>query len=85
MATIISFSDNRNIDGVRMIFDSNMRIYFDVIFQTGKTYRFKHINAKLFYFDTAVNKPFIQTNVGNYKSKDENIDYLHLKTVNDNK
>ena len=50
MATIISFSDVCDIDGIKVFFDSNMGIYFDVILPTGETFRFKRVNSKLFSF-----------------------------------
>ena len=54
MAAIISFLDVCDIDGIRVLFESNLGINFDVILPTGETFRFKRINSKLFYFDTAV-------------------------------
>ena len=51
MATIISFLEIYDIDGVRLIFYSNLGAHFDVIFQNGQTYCFMRVNAKLLYFD----------------------------------
>ena len=85
MATIISFLEVCDIYGVRLIFYSDLGVHFDVIFQNGKTYRFKRINAKLLYFNTDVDKPFIQNNASNKKSKDKITGYSHLQTLSGNK
>ena len=82
MATIVSFSDVCDIDGIRVIFDSNMGIHFDVILPTGETLRFKRVNLKLFYFDTNIDSSFI-TNLS--KPKHSIIEYSNLQTVTDRK
>ena len=87
MATIVSFLDVCDINGMRVIFASNLGVHFDAIFQNGKTYRFKRVNANSFYFNKAVDKPFIQNipNVSKNKSKHKISDYSHLQTVSGNK
>ena len=48
--------------GYQWILNSDLGIHFDVIFPTGLTYCFKCANAKMFYFDTSVDVPFMDNN-----------------------
>ena len=86
MAVIIYFLDVCDIAGIRVLFDSNLGINFDVILPTGETFRFNRINSKLFYFDTAVDSSFVTKlpapTKDNDKSKHSLIGYSSLQTMN---
>ena len=59
MATIISFLDLYDINGIRAIFGLNMGVHFDVILPTGETFRFKRANSIILNFDIEVDSYFI--------------------------
>ena len=86
MAKIISFSDVCGNDDIRMIFNSHLRNHFDILLPSGQTCRNKQVNAKLFYFDIAVDSPLVYnvTNLGSNKSKSTVAKYPSLQTVNNN-
>ena len=88
-ATIIPFSDICDIDSIRVLFNLNLGIHFDIILPTGKTFRSKRINSKLFYFGTAVDSSFVTKlpapTKDNNKSKHSVIGYSSLQNVNENK
>ena len=58
MATIISFSEVCDMKCIKVVFNSEKRIHFDVTLPNGVTYRFKRVNSKLFYFDMEHDKTF---------------------------
>ena len=54
ITTIDSFSNVYGITVIKVILDSDLAINFVVILPTGQIYCLKRVNAKLFYFETAV-------------------------------
>ena len=63
IATIALFSNVCEIQGIKVIFDLDLGINFNVTLPTGLTYFFKYVNAKLFYFNTAVDLPFMNNDL----------------------